>query len=145
MFAIRLTLSQGIFLWSKNGDTRGFNLVKWSNVIAPKRYGSLGLRSARLNNVALMGKLLWNLMQEKDKLWVQVLNQKYVKDQSVWSCMATPRSSVTWRGIVKVRDQLHEGFELKLGAGSSSIWYQDCLEVEDFVIDCLLFIFQIQT
>lgn len=63
-------------IWAKGGQSRGWNLVPWGDVSCPKAEGELGLRSARHNNVALLGKLVDNLLHDHDKVWVRALTKK---------------------------------------------------------------------
>lgn len=49
------------FIW--RGDMhRGMNMVNWDIVTKPKNLGSLGVRTTRDQNVALLGKLIWDLI-----------------------------------------------------------------------------------
>lgn len=41
------------------------------------------------------------------------------------NAQVTPSSSAIWKGILKVRDHLRDGFKFMLGDGNSSIWYRD--------------------
>lgn len=65
------------FLKGGHGLSQTCNHVNWNKVTNPRRFGGLGLREARLGNVAMIGKLLWNLLHNKDKLSVQVLSHNY--------------------------------------------------------------------
>ncbi|MED6222076.1 hypothetical protein PIB30_060955 [Stylosanthes scabra] len=38
-------------------------------VITPKKFGGLGIRDPRCVNVALLGKLVWQMFHSHDKLW----------------------------------------------------------------------------
>lgn len=44
---------------------RGIHLVNWDILTLHKRSGGLGLRKARFRNVALLGKLVWNLLHDR--------------------------------------------------------------------------------
>lgn len=46
-------------------------LVSWDKVCIPKRFGGLNIQNCRKWNVASMGKLLWQLTEKKDVLWVK--------------------------------------------------------------------------
>ena len=61
-------------IWAKGDNNQSWNLVAWCEVTCPKSDGGLGIRSARMNNVALLGKLVEDLLQHNDKFWVQVLS-----------------------------------------------------------------------
>jgi len=62
------------FLWGGDGLSRTWNHVNWNMVTIPKRFGCLGIREDILTNLALLGKLVWNMLHNKDKLWVKVLS-----------------------------------------------------------------------
>ncbi|XP_015947872.1 uncharacterized protein LOC107472861 [Arachis duranensis] len=62
------------FLWKKKVGERCLNLVKWSKVVTPKKYGGLEIRDTQCVNFALLGKLVWQLLHNKDKLWTGCLN-----------------------------------------------------------------------
>lgn len=87
----------------------------------------LGIKSARINNVALLGKLVHNMLNEKDKLWVQVLSQKYLCSELVLIEQRRLRTLYVWIGILKDRDVVAHGFGSKLGAGVSFYGIQTCL------------------
>ncbi|XP_057419022.1 uncharacterized protein LOC130713254 [Lotus japonicus] len=109
------------FIWG-NAHSKGIPLVAWDKVARPKKYGGLGLRSARLNNVAMLGKQLWGLVQQDEKFWVRVVRGQHVAGGEVLSCAASA-GSYFWRSIIKARDMLKGGFQVRFGDGSSSFWY----------------------
>lgn len=55
--------------------------VHWDRVGQPKKISGIGIRKAKENNKALIMKLGWGLLTQPDKLWVQILKGKYVKDK----------------------------------------------------------------
>lgn len=67
------------FIWSK-GDRRGMHLVSWRKITMAKRFGGLGVRQARLTNVFMLGKLVWDLITHAYKLWVRLLLAMYCSD-----------------------------------------------------------------
>jgi len=40
-------------------------------------WGGLGIKDLELYNYALLGKWVWGIRKEKDKLWAKVLCSKY--------------------------------------------------------------------
>ncbi|KAL6521130.1 hypothetical protein OROGR_017699 [Orobanche gracilis] len=64
------------FIW-KDRDGRGINLVGWDRIARPKKLGGLGLRKARDQNVALLGKNVWQVLCDVDKPWVKLLKSTY--------------------------------------------------------------------
>jgi len=91
----------------------------------PKRFGGLGIREARLTNLALLGKLVWNMLHNKDKLWVKVLSHKYMGNTSLWMNKKHNKSPITWRGIQHAITNFAAGYSFRVGSGDSSIWNID--------------------
>lgn len=119
------SLTRG-FIWGKNDDNKGWSLVNWETVTAPQKYGGLGIRDSRTTNEAFLGKLVWNILNDNDKLWVQVLKHKYIGQQSLWNINTQCRkSSITWKSISKAAVALQSGFEMRINSGNSSLWYSD--------------------
>ena len=48
--------------------------VGWNKMVKPQAFGGLGMRQARLMNVSLLDKLVWNILNCPDSLWVQILS-----------------------------------------------------------------------
>lgn len=106
------------FIW-KGNNSKGLNLVNWDTVTKPKQFGGLGVRQARDSNTALLGKLVWAIQTQPNKLWVQLMQQKYIKDTNFLIETYRPGSYV-WTSICKAKEVLKGGFKLWLGDGSSS-------------------------
>jgi hypothetical protein len=77
----------------------------------PRKYGGLGVRDARLANILLLGKLVWHVFNSPYKLWVNILQHKYLNNNS-WFHNPIPMNSVsyTWKSIHKAFSLLWEGF-----------------------------------
>ncbi|OMO87284.1 reverse transcriptase [Corchorus capsularis] len=86
------------FLWGGDVDNSRGHLVNWDRVCRPKGNGGLGLRKARISNVALLSKFL---------------------DVETWG-----RASSTWRGLLRTKDCVQRGSRWLIGDGKSiSLWY----------------------
>jgi hypothetical protein len=59
------------FIWKGTGD-KGMHLVSWNKITQPRKYGGLGVRCPRSQNIALLGKLILEILQSPDKLWVKI-------------------------------------------------------------------------
>jgi hypothetical protein len=73
------------FIWGDTCCSQKWNIVKWSIVTSPKKFGGLSIKEARLSDFALLGKLVWNVLYDPHKLWVRVLSHKYIKGGEIWS------------------------------------------------------------
>jgi hypothetical protein len=110
------------FLW-KGSNNKGIHLVNWKKVTSPKSVGGLGIRTARNANTSLLGKLVWDMVQSTDKLWVNILSNKYTSGPNILHATAKYNCSPTWSSIIKAKDILHSGYVWRAGSGSSSFWF----------------------
>lgn len=84
--------------------------------------GGLGVRWARQQNISLLGKLAWELLQGPMKLWSQVLTDIYLHGGSLFDSHHK-RGSTTWNSILKAFKHLEDGFSFKVGDGQTSFWF----------------------
>ncbi|CAN1126042.1 Putative ribonuclease H protein At1g65750 [Linum perenne] len=88
------------FVWGSSDEVRKVHLVSWEQICKPKDDGGLGLKMARHLNRAYMMKLAFIFFQEPQRLWVQVLQGKYLKEDAASFLPRNLRSqSVVWKGI----------------------------------------------
>ena len=67
------------FLWGDTNEKRRTHLINWDMVTKCKQQGGLGIRKMHNLNIALMAKLGWKLLTEKEKLWARVITNKYMR------------------------------------------------------------------
>ncbi|XP_057432083.1 uncharacterized protein LOC130724829 [Lotus japonicus] len=113
------------FIWSSNPSKKGWHLVKWGTVTNVKSQGGLGVREARMGNIALLGKLVWKMLHEPSCLWVQQFKSIYLKETNFFDYKIKGNVSFAWRSIIRARDVLKHGFSFLLQHGDSSLWYND--------------------
>ena len=71
------------FIWNGKMGARSLNLVNWNTLISPRRFGGLAVRDACSTNLSLLGKLIWELMQNSAKCWARLVHHKYMQNGSV--------------------------------------------------------------
>lgn len=113
------------FIWGQDGGQRSWNLVNWEVLTSPRKHGGFGVRDAKITNLALLGKLIWSLIHDRGKLWVQELSHKYLGQNSLWQATCNNNVSITWKGIVKAAEAFRDGYEMKFHSGNLSLWYSD--------------------
>lgn len=59
------------------------DLVRWSEVCIPRDKDGLGLRMAKEVYSAFLEKVAWQVLTHTDKLWVQALCEKYVRNENL--------------------------------------------------------------
>lgn len=52
-----------------------------------KKHGGLCVRVARHQNTALLGKIIWDIMNSKDKLWLEMFKELHFKDGNVFNSL----------------------------------------------------------
>ncbi|CAL2226100.1 unnamed protein product [Prunus armeniaca] len=127
------------FLWGYTGDKTKLHLVNWDTVCQPKSCGGLGIKKkTHCMNQALLAKTSWKIFQKDQGLWSQVLNGKYLKDQSL---LATPNLKFlncpsTWRGILFGSQIVSKWLKWRVGNGDNILFWKDnwagCGPLENF-------------
>lgn len=86
--------------------------------------GGLGIRRLKDWNLSFMAKLGWIILTKPNKIWVRVLNEKYLKISAFFYCIPNNSQSPLWRDILKGRHVLEKGLIVGIGNGTStSMWY----------------------
>ncbi|KAK6142302.1 hypothetical protein DH2020_022650 [Rehmannia glutinosa] len=95
----RITNICRIFLW---GERKA--LVAWKNICLPKSEGGLGFRDIKSWNLALLAKVLWNIHEKWDSLWIRWVDQVYLNGTSVWDWSPAKGDSPLLKRIFEIRD-----------------------------------------
>lgn len=77
--------------------------------------------------MALLGKLVEDLVHEPDNVLVKVLSHKYLHAESVLVGQCKQSDSYIWRGIMRAKNNVMQGYQAFLGDGRSSFWYDNWL------------------
>ncbi|XP_019236486.1 PREDICTED: uncharacterized protein LOC109216760 [Nicotiana attenuata] len=59
------------YLWGSSVEKRKIPLIAWDKLCIAKKYGRLNIKGCNKWNIASVGKLLWQLAEKKDMLWVK--------------------------------------------------------------------------
>lgn len=86
-----------------HANNNKMHLVNWEEVCKPSDKGGLGLRKTNDFNKTLLAKLDWHMITDQDKLWVQVMRNKYLKNGDFLSAPIPSHASWSWRSIIKGR------------------------------------------
>lgn len=110
------------FIW-KGANGKGIHLVGWNKIAKPKHLGGLGVRKAREANICLLGKLVWDLLHNNNKLWVSIFSAIYSSGTNLLNAVTKSSSSPTWFSIIRAKNVLSTGYSWRPGSGSSSFWF----------------------
>lgn len=72
--------------------------------------GVIGIRNIRLFNIALLGRQVWTLINNKETLCFKVLSSKYFPDRKIFNAKRIDRASFTWSSIAVAAETLKIGF-----------------------------------
>ncbi|GJV59378.1 RNA-directed DNA polymerase, eukaryota, reverse transcriptase zinc-binding domain protein [Tanacetum coccineum] len=119
---IAFVLSSMQVYWG--GNITGKVSVKWDDACKPKNQGGLGLKSMFEWNTTLMAKHLWNILTNKDSIWVRWVNVHKIKGRNLWEIECNRGMSWSWKHLLELRDKIRAFVRIKIGNGKGcSIWY----------------------
>ncbi|XP_070050321.1 uncharacterized protein [Nicotiana tomentosiformis] len=99
------------YLWGTSEDKRRVPLVSWEKICCPKKNGGLNIKGCSSWNKASVGKLLWQLTQSKNSLWVKWVHDIYIKnDPNVWSHTAPQDFSWYWKKLNSLKEKMQEWY-----------------------------------
>ncbi|XP_019188879.1 PREDICTED: uncharacterized protein LOC109183149 [Ipomoea nil] len=111
------------FLWGDTDDKKKMHMVNWNDICKPKDSGGLGLRRCADFNDAFLAKLAWQINTNNDKLWTQVMKEKYIKDKNFFTLPLQNNASWGWRSVLRGRSLVELEAAWRVGDGSSlSFW-----------------------
>lgn len=116
------------FLWGSTNEKKRQHLISWKRVCRTKQEGGLGIRSARMMNKALLAKVAWRLLNDKEGMWAKVLQSKYkikeIRDPS-WTVVKGTWSS-TWKSIsIGLQEVVIPGLSWVVGDGQDIKFWTD--------------------
>ncbi|KAL4363000.1 hypothetical protein GQ457_04G024640 [Hibiscus cannabinus] len=112
--------------WSGSDNRRGWHLLNWESVCAPKNSGGMGFRNLHLFNIALLGKQIWQLISAPDFLFARVFRDRYFPSGKISDATCNMRASFSWKGLFRAFQYLKSGFMWRPGINSDARIHQDC-------------------
>ncbi|XP_058785046.1 uncharacterized protein LOC131659953 [Vicia villosa] len=116
-----------VFLWSGKSEGSRKAPIAWDKICDPNSAGGLSIVSLLEWNKVSMLKLLWNIQDKKDKLWVKWLDAYYIKGKNVRHWIVPADSSWIVKQIMKSREWILDDQkwqqELTLEKFHTKKWY----------------------
>jgi hypothetical protein len=97
--------------------------VAWPMVCIPKKQGGLGVLDLNLHNDAMLLKYLHKFFSNADIPWVKLVWDCYYSNEKPPG--QNNRGSFWWRDIVKLLDKFKGMASVRVGDGSTIIFWQD--------------------
>ncbi|GJV67976.1 hypothetical protein Tco_1483485 [Tanacetum coccineum] len=112
------------FLWCNGELKQGKAKVAWDTICLPKQEGGVGIRSLEIFNITLMITYIWNLVTNRESLWVRWVHTYKLKGRTIWDIPVKAEMSWGWRKLLQIRELVKPFFWKKLGNGmSTSLWF----------------------
>ena len=107
------------FWWNPRKDSGQFIAWRsWDVLCLSKKKGGLGFRKAKSFNDALLSKLTWMVLSNKESICIQALRSKY-KVRSDWLQKEPPKkSSQSWKAIERMKKLVAKGACFRVGDGA---------------------------
>jgi hypothetical protein len=120
----RLDFFRSRFFWQGDGHKRKYRLTKWDMICRPKSQGGLGVEVLELKNKSLISKWLFKHINERG-VWQELLQNKYLKDQTLSQVSVRPTDSPFWKGLMKVKDDFFMRGTMEVGNGHNTRFWED--------------------
>ncbi|KAJ1702982.1 hypothetical protein LUZ63_002761 [Rhynchospora breviuscula] len=92
------------FFWGKPAKGMYMAPLAWKNICKPVDEGGLGVRDLNIFGEALFMKLVWEVVSDENKMWVQICKSKYCPQVGFWNAKVGSHCSKMWRNIIQRRD-----------------------------------------
>ncbi|GJW48014.1 homeodomain-like protein [Tanacetum coccineum] len=105
------------FLWFNGKYKKGKAKVSWEDICLPKREGGLGIWCLKVFNIALMTTHIWNIVSNKESLWVRWIHMYKLKGHTLWDIRPKASMSWGWRKLLQLCDIVKPFFVETCGNG----------------------------
>ncbi|KAL8139061.1 hypothetical protein V2J09_005062 [Rumex salicifolius] len=116
------------FVWGSYDGGKRIHLVDWKTLCLPRNAWCLDIRPIRKANVALIGKLGWQLLTNSKALWSKVLTAKYkVGYGNIQETVRARKASSTgWKSILRgLKEVVLPGLKWNVFTGQNVRFWSD--------------------
>lgn len=100
------------FLWGDEKDKHKVYMFNKDKAKRRKNLGGLGVKDLKLQNTTLMGKLGWELIQQRNS-WTKLIKSKYFPNTDFLNSRTKRNDSKVWKTISKLKLVIKEGIVWK--------------------------------
>lgn len=105
------------FWWASKHKGKGWAMLHWDKLCMPKGMRGMGFKDLRLFNLAILGRQIWRLINNKDTLCFKVPSSKYFPGGDPLNSKAVDKPSFTWTSLKIAAGALADGFGWQVGNG----------------------------
>ncbi|XP_074352652.1 uncharacterized protein LOC141691795 [Apium graveolens] len=107
--------------WWKSGKNsgKGIRWNLWEKMCMTKNRGGLGFRCLYSYNMALLGKHIWNFLNNPESLVARIFKARYFPDKHIFKAQKGSNASFIWSVISEYMEEFYRGFKWVLDDGRS--------------------------
>ncbi|KAJ9536731.1 hypothetical protein OSB04_un000116 [Centaurea solstitialis] len=113
------------FLWSQGEQAKGRCKVAWHLLCKPKEAGGLGFRKLTTWNRALIAKQLWDIVANRNTLWVMWIKRNILRDSHFWTARKRSYWSWTFAKMMNLRTEIRRFVSVRIGNGLNTNAWED--------------------
>ncbi|XP_026409985.1 uncharacterized protein LOC113305093 [Papaver somniferum] len=108
------------YWWGEDLDTKKskLHLIAWENICKTKKEGGLGFRISEINNLAMMARSVWKLIENPSSLLAQVLKAKYYANSDVLNSYCPDKASWVWKCLHNTMNKIKPFISWVVGEGN---------------------------
>jgi hypothetical protein len=101
------------------------HLANWDMVCMQKEHGGLRVPNLRDLNMVLLGSWIKRYLKGENKLWYEIVKEKYTRNAVNIFCLPHAPSSQFWKGIIWAVKALKFGYRWQIGDGVKIRFWED--------------------
>lgn len=100
--------------------------IAWKTVCLPKCEGGLGFRDLTAWYKSLLSKIIWNIQEKADSLWIRWIHSEYLNRQDFWEAPVSSRDPCLLRNLFRIRDDILERCDRDMEKGKEMVqaWFK---------------------
>ena len=114
------------FFWQCDEHKKKYRLMKWSILNKPKSVGDMGIINLETQNLCLLSKWLFKLLNEDD-IWLWLKRKKYLGDKTLSQVSKKVGDSHFLSGLMEVKDLFLSLGVFKVHSGDQTRFWVDLL------------------
>ncbi|XP_026384646.1 uncharacterized protein LOC113280206 [Papaver somniferum] len=108
------------FWWGETLDPkdRKLHLLGWDILCSPKYEGGLGSRKAEINNLAMLARNVWKIIENHDCMLAKILKASYFPRTDFLNAKCADKCSWTWKCLHTIKELIKPFISWIVGDGS---------------------------
>ncbi|OVA15385.1 Reverse transcriptase zinc-binding domain [Macleaya cordata] len=107
------------FWWgeSLNPNDKKLHLIAWDKICKPKAEGGLGFRKSDINNLAMLARNVWKLVEDPNSFLATTLKARYFRNSDFLQAKCPRNASWAWKCIHSIKEKIKPFISWIVGDG----------------------------